>query len=218
ERFRQADSSTSRQHGGLGLGLAIVRHLVEMHGGSVQADSRGAGQGSTFTVALPLCHPAPVENAAEPAILAGAADGALAASGIAGMPEPGGAALAGLRVLVVDDEPDTLEMLDLVLSGYGAEVLTADGCSAALSHLATDGADVLVSDIGMPGEDGFALIRRVRSLGPVQGGSIPAVALTAYARNEDRIRALAAGFQAHVTKPVDPPRLAEIIAAVARPA
>ncbi len=232
ERFRQADSSTSRQHGGLGLGLAIVRHLVEMHGGTVRADSRGGGRGSTFTVALPLRHPSPVDLSAEPATSARPAPPAAALSTAsatsaisatppssppaAGAPETGAAALAGLRVLVVDDEPDTLEMLDLVLSGYGAEVQTADGCSAALSHLAAGGADVLVSDIGMPGEDGFALIRRVRSLGAVQGGRIPAIALTAYARGEDRIRALAAGFQAHVSKPVDPPRLAEIIAAVAR--
>ena len=207
ERFRQADSSTSRQHGGLGLGLAIVRHLVEMHGGTVRADSRGSGQGATFTVSLPLCHPA-----AKPAVAAVAGTSAAPAAAAA----PDRAALAGLRVLVVDDEPDTLEMLDLVLSGYGAEVRTADGCTAALDHLTAAAADVLVSDIGMPGEDGFALIRRVRSLGPAQGGRIPAVALTAYARSEDRIRALAAGFQAHVTKPVDPPHLAEVIATVAR--
>jgi CheY-like chemotaxis protein/two-component sensor histidine kinase len=203
ERFRQADGSTTRAHGGLGLGLAVVRHLVEQHGGTVSAESAGAQRGATFTVNLPL-----TAVSAPPEKVQGRA------SAGAGREQPNGSnLLAGLRVLVVDDQPDARELLSMVLERAGAEVLTADSAAAALEALRRTRLNVLVSDIGMPDEDGFHLIGRVRSLPSAEGGATPAVALTAYATEEDRQRSLAAGFEDHLPKPVEP---AELVAIVAR--
>ena len=205
DRFRQADQTTARRYGGLGLGLAIVRHLVELHGGTVGAESEGEGKGATFTVRLPLVA----------AQRAGDGDGAA-------LPPPPAVnvrravecpdKLDGLRVLVVDDEADTLDLIKVLLAQCGAEVSTASSSAEALGLFAESTPDVIISDIGMPGEDGFELIRKVRELPPERGGRTPAVALTAYARAADRMRVLRSGYQMHVAKPVE---LAELIAVVA---
>jgi signal transduction histidine kinase len=196
--FRQADASTTRDHGGLGIGLAIVRQLTELHGGSVGAESDGPGEGSRFTVLLPAhdVEQAPRAPAEDP--LPGRGDG--------DAPE-----LTALRVLVVDDDPDARELLSTALGYYGAEVVTADSAGEALALIPEVMPDVLLSDIGMRGEDGFALIRRVRALPPDRGGLVPAVALTAFAAANDRVRALSAGFQLHVAKPFDPLDLARTV-------
>ncbi len=212
DRFRQADPSTTRTHGGLGLGLAIVRHLIELHGGTVTVESEGAGQGTTFKVSLPLMivhQPEFTSKAGEraPAPAHPTAGGRLA---LECPPE-----LEGLRVLLVEDEPDSREMLVVVLTQCRAEVRAVSNAPDALSQLEQWLPDVLISDIEMPGEDGYALIRKVRSLPPERGGKIPAAALTAYARAEDRMRALLAGFQLHVPKPVEPAELAAVIASLA---
>ncbi|HEX7316835.1 MAG TPA: PAS domain S-box protein [Pyrinomonadaceae bacterium] len=212
DRFRQEDMGTTRQHGGLGLGLSIVRHLVEAHGGSVRAYSAGEGQGSTFTVDLPL----PVE--AEPPAPRADAQGSQAQTtnrpGDSQTPptdvegkEEALPPLVGLRVLVVDDDADTLDMLTLFLRRAGAEVAPAPAAVVALEALDRFRPDVLVADIGMPEVDGYELIRRVRALGAERGGATPAVALTAYAGEPDRARALRSGFQAHLPKPVEPAAL-----------
>ena len=202
ERFRQQDGSTTREQGGLGLGLAIVRHLVEQHGGRVSAESAGERLGSTFTIKLPVA----------------AVRGAAVGKGAERPPNPSAsnreAALRGVRVLVVDDQPDARELLAIVLGGAGAEVSTAESAAEALEVLRLEGADVLVSDVGMPVEDGYTLVGRVRSLAT---GPIPAVALTAYAAEEDRLSALAAGFDAHVAKPVEPAELVSVIAGLVAP-
>jgi CheY-like chemotaxis protein/nitrogen-specific signal transduction histidine kinase len=205
--FRQADSTITRTHGGLGLGLAIVRRVVEMHGGSVQADSDGEGQGATFTVTFPLTGLRPIEEAGADSTHHGAL--------MHGLLFDGAPALKGLHVLVVDDEPETRELLVTVLSKCGAEVKASASAKDAIEALKQWPADVLVSDIGMPGEDGYDLIRKVRAMEPERGGRIPAVALTAYARAEDRLRALSAGFQMHVPKPVEPVELAAVVASFA---
>jgi signal transduction histidine kinase/ActR/RegA family two-component response regulator len=183
DRFQQADSSTTRAHSGVGLGLAIVRELVELHGGTVQAESAGLGSGAVFSVSLPAT------NA-----------GAVAASTTVQFEVPS-RQLQGVRVLVVDDDPGTLDMLMEALQSSGAEVTGAESARQALAQLAESRADVIVSDIAMPGEDGLWLMHRIRTL-PGRLGSIPAVALTALARSEDRKRAIDAGFQIHMTKPV----------------
>jgi signal transduction histidine kinase/ActR/RegA family two-component response regulator len=188
DRFQQADSSTTRTHSGMGLGLAIVRELVELHGGTVQAHSDGVGLGAVFTISLPVATEVSVPAAA--AMLSGGPS----------------QQLRGVRVLVVDDDPNTLDMLIEALRASGAEVTGADSARHALARLAESPTDVIVSDIAMPGEDGFSLMRRVRTL-PAPLGSTPAVALTALAHSEDGKRAIQAGFQIHMTKPV---RLADL--------
>lgn len=198
DHFRQADSSYTRKHGGLGLGLAIVRHLVELHGGTVAADSAGEGQGASFTIRFPLANP----TAAPPPAANAAAD------------SESGLLLAGLRLLLVDDDADTLEVFGLTLRHYGATVECATSAAVAFEEVQRSLPDVLICDIGMPDEDGFALIKRVRGLTDEQGGRVKAIALTAYAREEDRRRALASGFQRHLPKPVDPIELAAHIAEV----
>ena len=205
DRFRQADSSTTRRHGGLGLGLSIVRDLVEMHGGTIRAESFGEGLGATFTVRLPM-------------VTAGAGSDeierrqALLPDDV-GMYAP--PSLSGLRVLAVDDEPNTRELLSAVLRQYGAEVRVTASTVEALKTLVSWRPDVLIADIEMPGEDGYSLIGKVRALPEGEGGQTPAVALTAYARAEDRMRALLAGYQVHVPKPVTPGDLAAVVAGLA---
>ncbi|HEY0169484.1 MAG TPA: PAS domain S-box protein [Pyrinomonadaceae bacterium] len=207
DRFRQADGTTTRHHGGLGLGLAIVRHLVELHGGSVRAESPGEGQGSTFTVLLPVA-PVYSNDSAEERVHPAARETLPAFE----CPDR----LDGLRVLVVDDEPDTREMLRAGLVHCGAEVSVAGSAEEALSEMGNSPPDVLISDIGMPDEDGYALIRKVRGLPAARGGNVPAIALTAYARTEDRLQALRAGYHMHVTKPVELTELAAVVSSLAK--
>jgi signal transduction histidine kinase/ActR/RegA family two-component response regulator len=205
ERFRQADSSSTRVHSGLGLGLALVKHLVELHGGLVVAQSAGEGKGATFIVKLPLAlaeipaGPVPRLHPTAPSLDA----------------FPGGARLEGLRVLVVDDDPDALDLATAIIGGAGAVVRGCGSAAEALDTLRTWRPDVLVSDIEMPGEDGYSLIRRVRALDADEGGRTPAVALTAYGRTQDRMLSLTAGYNMHVPKPVDPGELTTILASLA---
>src|SRR6185503_12995583 len=175
ERFRQADSSITRNHGGLGLGLAIVKHLVELHRGRVEASSDGEGRGATFRVVLPLMV---VADEAMPA------EGRMAPR------------LDGVRALVVDDHEDGLELVAMILAQQGAEVIKAKDAALALTLLRDKRPNVLVSDLEMPGESGYELVEKVRALAAGQGGLTPAVALTAFTRPDDRVRALMAGFQA----------------------
>ena len=203
ERFRQAESTTTRAQGGLGLGLAIVRNLVELHGGTIQVSSLGLGQGATFIVQLPLIAKDSGASHLEQLPLG---EKALQENSL----------LNGLRVLIVDDEIDTREFMVTALSDYGSEVTAAASVEEALQLLELFKPDVLLCDISMPVEDGYALIRRVRALAPEQGGHIPAAAVTAYAREEDRILALKAGFQMHVPKPIEPMQLVEVVAKLGR--
>lgn len=211
ERFRQADSSSTRAHGGLGIGLALVRHLTELHGGTVHAASPGPGQGATFTVALPLRTSPP-----HPGPGAGSRAAGAAAAAPAGGPDPVPVpALAGLRVLVVDDDRDALELLGQMLAQAGAEVEAASSVRAAVEAMSRARPDVVVSDIEMPGEDGYALIARIRARASDGDDVIPAVAVTAYGRIEDRIRSLAAGYQQHLSKPVEPTELVAVVGRLA---
>ncbi|MEH2433410.1 MAG: response regulator [Nostoc sp.] len=201
ERFRQADSTTTRSHNGLGLGLAIVRHLVELHKGKIFAESPGTGEGATFTVKLPLLQ----DNRASR--VSREATGEIFSS-VASTP------LAGLRVLVVDDEADTRNFLSFMFEEYGAFATAVASVDEALAVLEQAKPDILISDIGMSGQDGYTLIRKLRSLEPEKGGRIPAIALTAYTREEDRLEALSAGFQQHLSKPIDPTKLIAMVADV----
>ncbi|HYF34564.1 MAG TPA: PAS domain S-box protein [Prosthecobacter sp.] len=206
ERFRQADASSTRRHSGLGLGLAIAKHLAELHGGSIRAKSGGPSQGSTFTVILPLAvlhfspedrdrrHPA---HQGEPALLGDLPD------------------LKGISVMVVDDEEDARKLVALVLSKAGAIVRAAASAAEAREILAANVPDVLISDIGMPDEDGHSLMRSIRALPPDRGGKVPAIALSAYTRTEDRIRAISAGFQMHLPKPADTLELLTMVESLA---
>jgi PAS domain S-box-containing protein len=217
DRFRQADGSTTRQHGGLGLGLAIVRHLVEAHGGSVHAYSAGTGAGATFTVDLPPL-PGETNALAESRVLRSAAHAGDARPAVPGEEEEGddiAPPLVGLRVLVIDDDEDAMEMLAAFLGRSGAEVSKAASVSRALKEMSGREFDVIVSDIAMPVEDGYDFIRKVRASGDARGGRTPAIALTAYAGDGDRAQALRAGFQRHLAKPVEPRELLEVIADLA---
>ncbi|AKT43870.1 uncharacterized protein CMC5_081070 [Chondromyces crocatus] len=197
DRFRQGDSATGRRHGGLGLGLSIVKHIVELHGGTVEAASAGHERGSTFVVKLPLSR--------------GAAATALTSVGVPPEPRNLFPRLSGVRVLIVDDDEDTQEMLAAVLRRCGADVRTAGSAQGALDVMQVWEPSLLVSDIGMPGEDGYTLIRRVREMLPRKVGRIPALALTAYGRVEDRVKSLSHGFQMHVQKPIEPMELAAAV-------
>ncbi|MDZ7963613.1 MAG: PAS domain-containing protein [Nostoc sp. DedSLP03] len=197
ESFRQEDVSITRKYGGLGLGLAIVRQLVEAHGGTITADSPGEGLGATFTVQLPLLNVEPEIKQTDE------------------LPQPA-LELSGIRVLTVDDDPDARKLLTVLLAEYGAQVLTVASGAEVLANLESFQPDVLVSDIGMPEVDGYSLIQQIRALTPEKGGKIPAIALTAYARVEDSQRAISSGYQRHVTKPLDPEELVEAVVALAR--
>ena len=207
DRFRQADTSTTRQHGGLGLGLSIVRQLVELHGGTVAVDSAGEGQGASFTVHLPL-QPALPGWGLAPALPGGELDMTAAAA----LPD-----LSGMRVLALDDDADSLEVLRTILLGAGAQVAVAGTAQEALDLLHAQRPQLLISDIGMPGMDGFEFIRRVRSIEDNELCMVPALALSAFARKEDRDRACACGYTDYLVKPVTPGLLVEAVAAL-RPA
>jgi CheY-like chemotaxis protein len=207
ERFRQADSSSTRRHGGLGLGLAIVKQLVEMHGGTVRASSSGVDQGATFVIQLPTAvfQPAEATDDAEATRIGGEL-----------MPiDRDSFNLSGINVLVVDDEPDARLLVSRLLGECEASVSVAGSTAEALNILKDARFDVLVCDIGMPGEDGYTLIRKVRALDVGHGGAVPAIALTAFARSKDRVRAMLAGYNVHVAKPVEPQELIATVATLA---
>ncbi|MEO8359287.1 MAG: ATP-binding protein [Vicinamibacteria bacterium] len=208
DRFRQADSSSTRRHGGLGLGLAIVRNLVELHGGTVAAGNRETGTGAVFTVRLPCMSVRPAQRPLAVGMRYPEAESQLSLETAP--------SLHGIRVLVVDDELDSREITAEALARCGADVTTAGSAAEGLSHLKRVRPHVLLSDVEMPEEDGYSLVRKVRALPADEGGLTPAAALTAYAGAEDRVRALAAGFQIHVPKPVQPAELATIVASLAR--
>ncbi|HSB42017.1 MAG TPA: PAS domain S-box protein [Methylomirabilota bacterium] len=205
DRFRQGDNSSTRTHGGLGLGLTLVKQLVELHGGTVRAASRGVGKGATFTVTLPV-------NVA--LVLAGSVEREHPSAGRLPVAAPL-VRLDGLRVLVADDDADGLGLIAEILGRAGAVVETSTSAPRAFEQFQARPPDVLVSDIEMPDEDGYGLIRRIRALEPARGGRTPAIALTAYGRREDRLRAISAGFTMHIPKPVDPAELTTLVASLA---
>src|SRR5882724_2720343 len=202
ERFTQADTTSARKHAGLGLGLSIARHIVELHGGTIAAESAGEGKGATFRITLPVraLHPREVDSAQTAVPVDTIANEIM---------------LNGLRIMVVDDEDETRELLKMMLSSHGAEVLAAASGTEALAQIDECQPGIIVSDIGMPEMDGYMFMKRVRALDSEQR-SVPAIALTAYARAEDRLRALAAGFQMHVPKPVEASELVMVIASLVR--
>jgi CheY-like chemotaxis protein len=191
--FRQEDGATTRKFGGLGLGLAIVRHLVELHGGTIEVDSPGEGLGATFTVRLPVMLTQPTVDQAPQSF----------ASSLS---------LKDIQVLVVDDDTDTRDFIEFLLEQAGAKVMTAASAGEGFTALLRSKPDVLLSDIGMPDMDGYMLMQQIRMLPPEQGGTVPAIALTAYAGELDQRQALSVGFQQHVPKPVEPEALVEVIA------
>jgi PAS domain S-box-containing protein len=203
ERFRQADGSTTRTHGGLGLGLAIVRHLVELHGGTITVENRDDGPGASFIIRLPL----PSGELRQDALVSAASIFKDAQS------EP--PSLEGLQILLVDDETDTLDLISVELAQYGAKVTAVASADEALRALEESGFDLLISDIGMPNTDGYDLIRQIRKLEGNQNQRIPAVALTAYARVQDRMRAILAGYSTHIAKPVEANELVTVVAGLA---
>ncbi|HKS09380.1 MAG TPA: ATP-binding protein [Pyrinomonadaceae bacterium] len=205
DRFRQADASTTRTQGGLGLGLSIVHQLVDLHGGSVSVQSDGEGKGATFTISLPFVGVVSSQKDAETA--------SVIQSEI--VPLEGLPSLQGLKVLAVDDEADTRELIREVLKECGAEVILSRSAAEALEALEQHKPDILISDLGMPDEDGYSLITKIRALPSERGGHIPAAALTAYARAEDRMRVLRSGFQFHLPKPVDSAELVTVVASLA---
>ena len=206
ERFRQGDASTTRKHGGLGLGLSIVKHLIEQHGGTVRVDSPGELGGASFTIELPAANrQAQWARADRPSYQ---------------VPAPATSELvmrdlAGVQVLVVDDEADARELIKRILTDCHAEVRTAASAAEAIRMFRQAPPDVLISDLGMPDVDGFELLTWVRDLGPGAHGEVPALALTAFARSEDKVRALEAGFEAHLPKPVEPSELITVVANLA---
>lgn len=206
DRFRQADASSTRIHGGLGLGLSIVRQLVDLHGGSVSVHSEGDGKGTTFTITLPFVGVVNNQNEAE-AFHPTQSEEVISLQGLP--------SLQGLKVLVVDDEADTRELIREVLKECGSEVITSNSAADALVALEEHKPDILISDLGMPDEDGYSLISKIRALPDERGGQIPAAALTAYARAEDRMRVLRSGFQFHLPKPVDSAELVTVVASLA---
>ena len=205
DRFRQADASITRTHGGLGLGLSIVRQLVDLHGGSVSVHSEGEGKGTTFTITLPFVGVVNNQNEAES--VHPQSEEVISFDGLP--------SLQGLKVLVVDDEADTRELIREVLKECGSEVITSNSAADALIALEEHKPDILISDLGMPDEDGYSLISKIRALPDERGGQIPAAALTAYARAEDRMRVLRSGFQFHLPKPVDSAELVTVVASLA---
>ena len=207
DRFRQGEGAVNREYRGLGLGLAIARHVVELHGGTITGKSAGSRKGSTFVIQLPvniaaLSAGSDVEERTHPCN----GDG-----GDSRMPS-----LCGLKVLVVDDDTDARDVIAAILSEAGADVAAAESAAQGMDLVSRWKPDVLISDIGMPGEDGYSLIRRIRSLPAEQGGGIPAVALTAFARTQDRLKSLSAGYQMHIPKPVEPLELVTVIASVTK--
>jgi CheY-like chemotaxis protein len=206
EPFRQGTGGSMRRHGGLGLGLSIVRHIVELHGGEIIAFSEGPQRGSTFTIKLPLL--ATGQESIAPPVRHPIA-GATLGSGKLGR-------LDGIRVLIVEDEPSTSEALFELFSSCGAEARIADSAAEALAAFDARPPDVLVSDIAMPGQDGYSLIRAIRKRGREEGGNVPAVALTAYAKIDDRVSILGAGFQMYLSKPADPTELIAVVNSLAR--
>jgi CheY-like chemotaxis protein len=201
ERFRQQDGAPTRRHGGLGLGLSIVRHIVELHGGSVNASSEGQGEGATFVVRVPVAAPAPADGRTP-----------LDPLSIADIEDP--PELDGLTILLVENEPDARSLVCAVLERCGARVLTAGGAADALEQLEQEMPAILLSDLALPDDEGYALIRRIRARAD-DLRSIPAAALTAFATPADRARALFAGYQAHIPKPLEPSELAAVVAALA---
>ncbi len=206
DRFRQADGSTTRVHGGLGLGLSIVKHLVQLHEGQVTVESGGQNQGATFIVSLPLARNVPADGVKDESAIEREGDG---------LPASFSHLLEGMRILVVDDEADSRDLVSAILKRCGGKVKSCKSAAEALKVFRAWKPDILVSDIGMPVEDGYSLIQKLRKQRLKLAREIPAIALTAYATDDDRARALSAGFQVHIAKPIEPETLVKSIAGAA---